>query len=218
MRKFIWGVPAALWLVFTLWYTDLGGPLTGVEVVDAMAYFDERGIEPERRERMKAFLENDTGRQFLMVNNIDMSEAPPPMEGFGPEATAADYMNHYMEHMYPELLSRASHPIFFGSAQGIVLDVSGIEGAEVWDSAALFRYRSRRTFLEIVTNPAIGPRHDFKLAAMTKTIAYPVEAQLYLSDPRLLLFLVLGFVIALMDILIFGRGNGSRTSFLRGER
>lgn len=218
MRKFIWGVPAALWLVFTLWYTDFGGPLTDAEVADAMAWFDERGIEPDRRAAMKAFLENDTGRQFLMVNNIDMSEAPPPMEGFGPEATATDYMNHYMEHMYPELLSRASHPIFLGSAQGITLDVSGIEGAEGWDSAALFRYRSRRSFLEIVTNPEIGPRHDFKIAALTKTIAYPVETQLYLSDPRLLLFLGLGFAAAVMDILFAGRRGSSRTAFLKGER
>lgn len=167
---------------------------------------------------MKAFLDNDTGRQFLMVNNIDMSEAPPQMEGFGPEATADDYMNHYMEHMYPELLSRACHPIFFGNAQGITLDVSGIEGAEGWDSVALFRYRSRRSFLEIVTNPAIGPRHEFKLAAMTKTVAYPVEAQLYLSDPRLLLFLVAALLTTVLDILIFGRRRGSRTGFLRGER
>ena len=218
MRKFVWGVPAALWLVFTLWYTDLGGPLTEAEVAEAMAYLDDRGIDSEFREKMKTFLENDTGRQFLMVNNIDMSEAPPRMEGFGPDATAGDYMNHYMEHMYPELFSRASHPIFLGAAQGITLDVSGIEGAEVWDSAALFRYRSRRTFLEIVTNPAIGPRHDFKLAALTKTIAYPVEAQLYMSDPRLLLFLVAALLTTVLDILIFGRRRESRTGFLRGER
>lgn len=204
-RMILWGVPAAIWLVFTLWYTDFGGPLTDEEVEEAMAYFDSRDMPPAFRDRMRTFLENDTGRQFLMVNNIDMNENPPPMEGFGPDATAADYNAHYMEHMYPELFSRACHPIYYGSGLGFEADISGIEGAENWDMAALFRYRSRRTFLEIVTNPAIGPRHEFKLAAMTKTIAYPVENVIYLSDPRLLFFLVFGLVTALIDILIYGR-------------
>lgn len=217
-RLLLWSIPAALYVVFTLWYTDFGGPLSEDEVAEAMAYFESRGMEPEQKSRMQSFLANDTGRQFLMVNNIDMNETPPPMEGFGPGATADDYMNHYMEHMYPELLSRACHPAFFGRVAGPAMDITGIEGAENWDQAALFRYRSRRTFVEIVTNPAIGPRHEFKLAAMTKTIAYPVEATLYLSDPRLLLFLVAALLTTVLDILIFGRGKGSRTAFLRGVK
>jgi hypothetical protein len=109
--------------------------------------------------------------------------------------------------MYPELFSRACHPVFYASGLGFAADVSGIENAEGWDTAALFRYRSRRSFLEIITNPEIGPRHDFKLAAMTKTIAYPVETSLYLSDPRLLLFLAFGLVTAMIDIFVYGRGK-----------
>ena len=34
-------------------------------------------------------------------------------------------------------------------------------------------------------------KHDFKVAALEKTIAYPVETALYLSDPRFLLALIL---------------------------
>lgn len=78
--------------------------------------------------------------------------------------------------------------------------------------AALFRYRSRRSFLEIITNPDIGPRHEFKLAAMTKTIAYPVESVLYLSDPRLLLFLILALIAAPIDIASYGRSAEKGTS------
>lgn len=51
MRLMLWGIPAAIWIVFTLWYTDLGGPLTDVEVADAMAYFDKRGIDPDAARR-----------------------------------------------------------------------------------------------------------------------------------------------------------------------
>tara|TARA_B100000959_G_scaffold12825_1_gene12639 strand:+ start:326 stop:499 length:174 start_codon:yes stop_codon:yes gene_type:complete len=45
-------------------------------------------------------------------------------------------------------------------------------------------------------------RHEFKIAALDKTIAYPIEMQLYLSDPRLLLGLILLIVTLMLDKLI----------------
>ncbi|MFT5579080.1 MAG: hypothetical protein ACI9WS_001838 [Paraglaciecola psychrophila] len=204
-RLILWAVPAVIWLLFSFWYTDLGGPLSDQEVDEAMTFFDSQGIEPKRRQLMQDFLRNDSGRQFLMVNNIDKDEHPPVMPGFSPGASADDYMAHYMEHMYRELLFRASHPIFYASGLNFTIDVAGIDNAEGWDTAVLVRYRSKRTLLEIITNPAIGPRHAFKLAALTKTIAYPVETSLYLSDPRLLLFMLLALIAAFVDIAIYGR-------------
>ncbi|MBD3646063.1 MAG: hypothetical protein HUJ31_01145, partial [Pseudomonadales bacterium] len=167
-RLILWTVPALLWIFFTVWYTDLGGPLTDVEVRDGIALMESRGYDPVRLRKLEAFLRTDSGGQFLMVNNIDLSDDPPPMEGFGPEATADDYVAHYMEHMIPELLSRACHPVFFASGTGYVADLAGIDNAEGWDTAALFRYRSRRDFLSIITHPDIGERHEYKLAALTK--------------------------------------------------
>ena len=49
----------------------------------------------------------------------------------------------------------------------------------------------------------MGTRHAYKHAAMDKTIAYPVEPGLYVSDLRIILFLVLGLVTALLDAFIF---------------
>lgn len=48
-------------------------------------------------------------------------------------------------------------------------------------------------------------RYDFKIAAMSKTIAYAVEPGLYVSDMRFILLLVLGLLTAIADILLFGR-------------
>jgi len=45
--------------------------------------------------------------------------------------------------------------------------------------------------MEIVSNPKMRGKHAFKLAALNKTIAYPIESVIYLSDPRLLLGLIL---------------------------
>lgn len=151
----------------------------------------------------------DTGRQFLMVNNLDMAVDPADVEGALSGENAAQLMDRYMEHMYPALLRRACHPVYVGEAIFRAMDVVGIDGAEIWDRAVLLRYRSRRDLMDIVSNPAFTGKHEFKSAALDKTIAYPLENTLYLSDPRLLLALLLLALTALADSLIYSRGSRS---------
>ena len=211
-RRLLWLTPAAIWLLFTYWYTDFGGPLTEEEISVGLEEVKSQGYSDQQIRDLEAFLRNDTGRQFLMVNNIDMNDKPPPMPGFGPDATASDYVNHYMEHMYSQLLKRACHPIFLSAGVNYVSDAVGVGDAAAsgWDSAALLRYRSRRSFLEIVVHPDLQSRHDYKIAGMSKTIAYAVAPTIYVSDLRFVLLLVLGLVTALTDILAFGRQRKSR--------
>lgn len=182
-----------------MWYTDTGGPLTDEEVDAFLAAMAANDSAPEKMVLVEQFARQDTGRQFLMVNNIDYSEQPGDVEGAQPGASAQELMGQYMEHMIPALLSRASHPVVMGDVVYASVDIVGIENAEVWDSGALFRYRSRRAFMEIVTNPAFSSKHHFKTAALEKTIAYPIEPQLYLGDLRLILGLVLLALVALID-------------------
>ena len=68
------------------------------------------------------------------------------------------------------------------------------EGMHTWTQGAGVRYRSRRDLLEISTNPAFQGRHEFKIAAMQKTIAFPIDPWFQLGDPRLLLALFLGLI------------------------
>ena len=204
-RMKLWLFPALLYAVFVFWYTDFGGPLSDEEVDQFIEVMTGNGLDPERVDYYAQFLRNDTGRQFLMVNNIDMNENPPAVEGAPANADADTLMGLYMEHMIPELLKRACHPVLMGPAVYPVIDISGIEGGEQWTDAALFRYRSRRALMEIISNPAILGPHDFKLAALDKTIAYPMETDLYLGDARLLLGLILLAVTAMLDAFILSR-------------
>jgi hypothetical protein len=110
-----------------------------------------------------------------------------------------------MEHMYPAQFSRACHPVFFGRAVFYALDLTGIQGAEVWDQGALFRYRSRRDRMEISTNPKFSERHDYKIGALQKTIAFPVETSLYYSDLRFMLALILFALVSFIDLLLYRR-------------
>ena len=205
IRLTIWSVPILLYFRFFSWYTDFGGPLSDSEIDHYAATMKNNGRPADLIAHIKAFAKQDTGRQFLMVNNIDMNENPPDVEGAEPGESAADLMGRYMAHMIPALLARACHPILIGSAVYSSMDLVGIKGAENWDQAALFRYKSRRAFLEIVTNPAFNGKHQFKTAALEKTIAFPIETSLYLSDPRLLLALVLLALTALIENVIMSK-------------
>ena len=204
-RMKLWLLPTLAYAIFVFWYTDFGGPLSDKEVDEFVEIMTSNGSAPERVEYYAEFLRNDNGRQFLMINNIDMNENPQTVEGAPANADADTLMGLYMEHMIPELLKRACHPVVMGPAVYSAIDITGIEAGENWTNAALFRYRSRRSFMEIISNPGILGPHAFKLAAMDKTIAYPMETDLYLGDPRMLLGLILLALTALIDGWIISR-------------
>lgn len=204
-RSKLWITSAIIYALFFSWYTDLRPPLTEQEIAAYEARRLAEGGDPDDISMMAEFMRNDSGRQFLMINAIDYNENPGPVQGAGPNETAQDLMARYMEHMLPAMLSRGSHPVIIGDAVLTAMDLLGIEGAENWDTGAVFRYRSRRTFFDIVSNPEFQGELHFKHAALTKTIAYPIETQLYLGDLRWMLGLLMLAVTALLDAFWLSR-------------
>ena len=198
-RRLLWGLPALFYALFVFWYTDFGGPLTEEEIRAFMVKFDERGVDAEEAAFIEKFMREDSGRQFLMVNLMHLADNPPDVAGAEPGETAEQLMSRYMDYMWPGLLSRACHPIFMGRSVYEAMDIVGIEGAEIWDDAALMRYRSRRSLMEIIANAEQKDSHRYKIASLEKTIAMPVETVIYLSDPRFLLGIILVAIIALLD-------------------
>jgi hypothetical protein len=84
----------------------------------------------------------------------------------------------------------AAHPVLIGFAANPAMDLWGIEGAEHWTMGGIVRYRSRRDLMEQVTAMSGIGIHEFKKAAMLKTIAYPLDPWFHLGDPRILMALV----------------------------
>jgi len=200
-RPKLWLGSIVLYALFVSWYTDFGGPLTEAEIQAFIAKTQDQNLggAPSARGALLDFLRNDTGGQFLMFNALDLAKNPPQIEGAPPDADAQTLIDLYMEHMIPALLSRASHPVVVGKSVADSLDLQGIEGAEAWSDGAIMRYRSRRTLIDIVGDPEFYARHDFKLAGLEKTIAYPIEPRIYLGDLRLLLGLFMLAITALLD-------------------
>ena len=188
---YMWLALLVLWGAFFSWYTSFEGPFTPEEIAVVMDRAEAGDATPEQLERMRQFLESDTGDDFVMVNIIEMNDPPPQMEGVPADASAQDLLDRYMEHMYPELLKRASHPVLMGQATAPALDIWGIDNADQWTMAGLMRYRSRRDMLEIAGNPDFQGPHEFKIAAMNKTIAFPADPWMQAGDPRFLLALLL---------------------------
>jgi len=204
-RSRIWLPIVVLYGLFFYWYTDFGGPVTEQEISQLAESMRANGDDEAYIDYITTFFQEDTGRQFLIVNNIDTNDSPPSMPGVPADANAAALMAVYMEHMIPELLKRACHPVIVGAAVYDAIDVMGISHAESWSDAALFRYRSRRALLEIISSPAFRGPHDYKIAALDKTVAYPIETSLYIGDLRLLLGLFLLIIGLLLQLWLGGK-------------
>ncbi len=194
--RWIWAILTGLYLLFFGWYTSFGGPLTDAEIAHYIELFESRepAPSPEQVAKARKFMEEDTGDDFVMVNVIDMYETPLQIEGVLPGETSDEVMAKYMAFMIPELFARACHPVLFGQAANSAMDLMNADGMEEWTTGAGMRYRSRRDMLEITFNPAFAGSHEFKIAAMRKTIAFPIDPWLQLGDPRLVLALLLGLI------------------------
>ena len=192
--KWTWLICGVVYLAFFSWYTSFGGPLTDEEIEHYMSILSQREGNPEQLAMVRKFMEDDTGDDFVMLNVIDMYDVPQQIEGVKPGESSGEVLDKYMEYMYPALFARACHPVMVGSAANVAMDLMNAPGMEVWDRGALMRYRSRRDLFEISTNPAFQGSHEFKVAAMAKTIAFPLDPWFQLGDPRLVLALILGLI------------------------
>ena len=186
----IWIGAAALYAAFFCWYTSFGGPLTETEI----AHYAERLAERASPERMQVWLEfmrSDSGDDFAMLNAIDFRDEPLQVPGVQPGESSQAVLRRYSAPFMARAIRSAAHPIFVGDAAGPTMDVWGIEGAGRWDFGGIVRYRSRRDLMEQVMYMLDSDIHDFKRAAIEKTIAYPIDPFFYAGDPRLLLALLL---------------------------
>ena len=202
LRLIVWLIPALIYALFFFWYTNFSGPLTQAEVETYMSTFEARGGDAEGLARIRAFLESDTGDDFVMINAILMKDQPDRVEGVGADDTSDDVLDKYMEFIWPAFLARAAHPVLYGPAVADSLEVIGIENGWTWGRGAAMRHRSRRDMMEITANPVFSGRHDFKIASIEKTIAFPIEDGLPLTDPRVLLFFVLLSIAGVLNAVI----------------
>jgi hypothetical protein len=192
VTKWTWLVIVVIYLGFFSWYSSFKAPLSPQEIE---YYVEKVNGTSEELASFRKFMEEDDGDDFVMINIMEIYDTPLQIEGVEPGETTDQVLGKYTEYMFPAMLSRASHPVFRGNAASLrAMDIMNADGMETWTGAAGVRYRSRRDMIEISTNPEFAGRHEFKVAALAKTIAFPVAPFSYLGDPRLILALLLGLI------------------------
>lgn len=192
----VWSVLLVLYVAFVYWYTSFQGPLSEAEIESYLAALREAGGSDERLALWRGFMESDTGDDFVMLNAVELRERPLALEGVPPDETAADVLARYTGPFLSAAARSATHPVLYGNAAAPALDLWGIDGAERWSNGGLVRYRSRRDLMDQAVRTSRLDIHDFKVAAMEKTIAFPLDPWWQLGDPRLLLalaFVCVGF-------------------------
>ena len=194
----IWVLAVVLYFVFWAWYVGFRGPLTKSEVDGYLAKLDPGLADPERRERMRAFLESDDGREFFMVNLIRLHPDPVRPPGGGDPAPAAAVLEGYTGPFLRALFRRAGHPALGGRAAAGYLEVWGVEKNPGWTMAGVIRYRSRRDLIELASAPQFAPIHVFKTAAMSNTLAFPISPARLFFSPRVVVGLALALAAALL--------------------
>jgi hypothetical protein len=189
MKK--WLALALLWGFFAGWYTSFRGPLQPDEIEHYMSVLSQHARSPEGLERWRHFMETDTGDDFAMANFIALRETPEQVEGVAPGESSAEVLGRYTRPFLGAAARSAAHPVLFGWAAAGALDLRGIDRAESWTNAGVIRYRSRRDVMEQAVRAAGQDIHRFKIAAMEKTIAFPIDPWYSAGDPRFLLALIL---------------------------
>ena len=204
----IWLVLAILYASFYYWYTPSGGPLSADEI---RHYSDILSADTSLKMDVPAwikFMETDTGDDFVMFNTVKHRDSPQQISGVNPGESSDEVLANYNRPFIRRAMRSASHPVLFGTAAAEPLDIWGIDGAGGWTRGGVVRYRSRRDLIEQIVAMIDGPHiHDLKIAALEKTIAYPLDPWFHLGDPRL--------ILASLCLII---GLGSESIALRRSR
>ena len=151
---------------------------------------------------LREFLENDTGKSFVMVNSILLKEKPDLVDGVKEGDSSLKTLIAYHKPFMKMMLKRGGIGIFQGRVAGKSVDVIGIDNAEEWKISGINRFRSRRDLMEILIHPTFHEKHELKFAALSKSIAYPVDPWFQLGGLTLVVGLALALVAAITHILI----------------
>ena len=206
----IWTAALLLYLAFRLWYDGLRKPLTADEIeqfTKIMAQRTNDGLDTQDMAIVRKFMEEDDGKEFLMMNLVEFNPSPVTHPDTGKSISAPRLLTEYFTPLMKMLLRRAGHPVLSARAVGGYLEAWNTPPNPGWHAAGLIRYRSRRDAMQaLLANPAFDDIHKYKIAAIKQTFAFPTQlvAGGFYATPRVTVALVLALVAALLQLALTG--------------
>ncbi len=200
----IWITALLLYGAFRLWYDGHRRPLTAAEI-DAFMVRAAQSAPGQHSDPaiVRAFLEADDGREFLMLNLVHLHPAPVPNPYGGELEAAPALMQRYTKAFFPALLRRAGHPALIAMPAGGYLDSWQAPPNPGWTVVGLMRYRSRRDMITLATDSRFEHAHAFKVAATALTFSFPTRPRVLLyASPRVWIGLVLALAAALLQLAL----------------
>jgi len=205
----VWIAALVAWLLFLAWYDNWRGPLKPAEIeryLAAAAAMPTAGHND--RSIVRKFLEEDDGREFVMVNLVKVETGMVPHPVTGEPTPGSQMMQRYARRFMPALIARGGHPAIVARKVAGYVDAWKVGPDPGWTIVGFMRYRSRRDMIALATDPRFGDIHPFKIAGTAETFSFPTRTELRLFvGPRLWIALVLALAAALAHIAILSVGR-----------
>lgn len=200
----IWGSALALYLGFLAFYDGRKRPLSKAEVAAFLA-----DIEPRLRETgndpmvMRAFLEADDGREFIMLNMVRTPLGPVTHPETGETLPGKAWLERYSKPFVKALMRRGGHPLYVGRKVAGYIDAWGVSDDPAWTITSTMRYRSRRDLVALVRDPAFRDAHANKLLGIDMTFSFPTQkVAAFYASPRITVALILALAAALIQLTL----------------
>lgn len=204
----IWAGALLLWLGFLLFYDGLRRPLRRGEIDAFLATLGPRMAETGNDgERLRAFLEADDGREFVMLNLVRTRPGPVTDPASGETQEGGEWLRRYSDPFVRGLIARGGHPLFVGRKVGGYIDAWNTEADPGWSLVGTMRYRSRRDLVRMASDPKFRAAHPAKSLGIASTFSFPTQRQIaFYASPRVTVGLTLALAAALGHILILTIG------------
>lgn len=206
----IWSGALLLWLAFLAFYDGLRRPLRRDEIDAFLAALgprmDETGNDSAR---LRAFLEADDGREFVMLNLVRTRPGPVTDPASGETREGSEWLRRYSDPFVRGLIARGGHPLFVGRKVGGYIDAWNAGEDPGWSLVGTMRYRSRRDLVRMASDPAFRAVHPNKSLGIESTFSFPTQRQVaFYASPRVTMFLALMLAAALLHIAVLTFGWG----------
>lgn len=200
----IWGAAVILYGLFIWFYDGFRKALSQAEVD---AFLDEytpkliaTGNDPQV---MRAFLEADDGREFIMLNMVRTPSGPVTHPETGEALPGRQWLDRYSQPFVRALMRRGGHPLYVGRKVGGYIDAWNVAADPDWSMTSTMRYRSRRDLVEMVRAPMFKDAHPNKLLGIDMTFSFPTQKVLaFYASPRITVALALALAAALIQLAV----------------
>ena len=201
----IWILVPIFYGLFSLWYFNWQGLVTQAEIDEFLDSFAELEDGKHTEQAViRKFLEEDDGKEFVMLNLIQLHEGKVSHPVTGEKQKPRELITNYFRSVSLALMKRGGHPVFQARTVGGNIDSWNADSNVGFMATSMMRYKSRRDLIELLIDPAFADSHLYKLAAIERTISYPTQTMFSASlRPPISVLLVLLLLASIAQNIAF---------------